>query len=78
MSTRVKLSFQEELMHEPIVAQLVRRFDIEPNIRKASIEAQEGWLVLDLDGTREAVDGAVSWLEEIGVKVERLGDALDS
>ncbi len=78
MSTRVRLTFPEELVREPIVAQLVRRFDVEPNIRKASIEAHEGWLVCELDGAPAAVDGAVAWLEEIGVRVDRLGDVVES
>ena len=50
MSTRVRLTFPEELVREPIVAQLVRRFDVEPNIRRASVEAHEGWLICELDG----------------------------
>ena len=50
MSTRVRLTFPEELVREPVVAQLVRRFDVEPNIRRASVEAHEGWVICELDG----------------------------
>jgi ABC-type methionine transport system ATPase subunit len=75
MSTSVRLTFPEELRHEPVVAQLVRRFDVEPNIRGANVEAGQSWLICDLDGTHEAVEGAVAWLEEIGVVVDRLGEA---
>ncbi len=78
MSTRVRLTFPEELVREPIVAQLVRRFDIEPNIRRASVEAHEGWVICELDGAPAAVEGAVAWLEEIGVSVDRLGDVVES
>jgi ABC-type methionine transport system ATPase subunit len=78
MSTRVRLTFPEELVREPIVVQLVRRFDVEPNIRRANVEAHEGWLICELDGTPEAVEGAVAWLEEIGVRVDRLGDVVES
>jgi len=78
MSTRVRLTFPEELVREPIVAQLVRRFDVEPNIRRASVEAHEGWIICELDGAPAAVDGAVAWLEEIGVSVDRLGDVVES
>ena len=59
------------------MAQLVRRFDVEPNIRKASVEAHEGWIVCELDGAPAAIEGAVAWLEEIGVSVDRLGDVLE-
>jgi L-aspartate semialdehyde sulfurtransferase ferredoxin len=78
LSVRVRLTFPEELMREPIVAQLVRRFDVEPNIRRAAVDANEGWMVCELDGEAAAVEGAVAWLEEIGVGVDRLGDATDS
>ena len=78
MKTRVRLTFPEELVREPIVAQLVRRFDVEPNIRRASVETHEGWVVCELDGPAEAVEGAVSWLEELGVSVDRLGDVVES
>jgi ABC-type methionine transport system ATPase subunit len=78
MSTRVRLTFPEELVREPVVAQLVRRFDVEPNIRRASVEAHEGWIICELDGDQVAIEGAVAWLEEIGVRVDRLGDVLES
>jgi len=78
MSTRVRLTFPEELVREPIIAQLVRRFDVEPNIRRASVEANEGWLVCELDGAPGAIEGAVAWLEEVGVSVDRLGDLMES
>jgi len=78
MSTRVRLTFPEELVREPIVAQLVRRFDVEPNIRRASVDAHEGWVICELDGAPAAIEGAVAWLEEIGVSVDRLGDVVES
>lgn len=78
MSTRVRLTFPEELVRQPIVAQLVRRFDVEPNIRRASVDSHQGWVVCELDGAPKAVEGAVAWLEELGVSVDRLGDVVES
>ena len=75
---RVKLFFPETLIREPIVAQLVRSFDITPNIRRASIEEDMGWMSLDLEGDPAAVRRAVAWLHEIGVEVDQLGDVLES
>jgi ABC-type methionine transport system ATPase subunit len=77
MSARVRLTFPEELVREPILAQLVRRFDVEPNIRRASVEAHQGWVVCELDGATEAVEGALAWLEKIGVSVDHLGDVVE-
>ena len=75
---RVKLFFPEALIREPIIARLVRQHDITPNIRRASIEEDIGWMVLDLDGEAGAVRDAVAWLSEIGVEVDQLGDVLES
>lgn len=77
MSARVRLTFPDQLVHEPVVAQLVRRFDVEPNIRRANVEAHEGWIICELDGDPAAVEGAVAWLEEIGVSVDLLGDVVE-
>lgn len=75
---RVKLYFPEALIREPIVARLVRQYDITPNIRRASIEEDIGWMVLDLDGEPSAIRAAIAWLDEIGVEVDQLGDLLES
>ena len=75
---RVKLVFPEALIREPIVARLVRLHDITPNIRRANIEEDIGWMVLDLDGEPANVDAAVAWLHDTGVEVDLLGDLLES
>jgi ABC-type methionine transport system ATPase subunit len=75
---RVKLFFPDALIREPIVARLVRLYDITPNIRRASIEDDIGWMVLDLDGDPANVEAAVAWLREVGVEVDQLGDVLES
>jgi len=75
---RVKLIFPEGLIREPIMARLVRDHDVTPNIRRASIEEDMGWMSLDLEGDPAAVRGAVAWLHEIGVEVDQLGDVLES
>ena len=77
MNERVRLTFPEELVREPVVAQLVRRFDVEPNIRRASVETHQGWIICELAGEPSAIEGAVAWLSEIGVSVDRLGDVLE-
>jgi ABC-type methionine transport system ATPase subunit len=77
-SVRVRLVFPEELVREPVLARLTRTFDVEPNIRRASVEAESGWIVCELTGQPAVIDEAVSWLEATGVRVERLGDVVES
>ncbi|MBW3651761.1 MAG: NIL domain-containing protein, partial [Actinobacteria bacterium] len=47
-SARVKMTFPEHLIKQPVIARLVREFDVMPNIRQAKIEEKVGWVVLEL------------------------------
>ena len=55
-SDRVRLfvSFPEELVDRPMIYEIVKEFDVVPNIRRASIEAHEGWVILELVGPDDA------------------------
>ena len=49
-----------------------------PNIRKADVSDQGGWIICELDGEPGAVDGALAWLRTEGVRVDLLGDVVES
>ena len=75
---RVKLTFPEQLIKQPLMGRLVREFDVLPNLRRANIEDDVGWIVCELAGERESVEKALSWLVDAGVAVDRLGDVVES
>ena len=76
---RVKITFPEQLITQPILARMVREFDdVLPNIRRASVEEDMGWIICELDGPHDMVEEAIAWLIEQGVQVDRLGDVLES
>jgi len=77
MSVRVRLVFPEELVREPILARLVRTYDVEPNIRHAAVDSSSGWIVCELAGSPAAIEQSVAWLESTGVRVELLGDVVE-
>ncbi|HEX6475854.1 MAG TPA: NIL domain-containing protein [Acidimicrobiales bacterium] len=77
-SAKIKLTFPEQLITQPIVARLARERDVLPNIRRASVEGNVGWIVCELSGEAAAIDGAISWLREGGVQVDLLGDVVES
>lgn len=77
MSARVRLTFPAELVREPVIGQLVRRFDILPNIRRADVSDDVGWIVCELDGDDARVAEAVAWMREIGVSVDLLENPLE-
>ncbi len=74
---RVKLTFPESEVRRPVLATLVRRFDVEPNIRRADVEEDRGWILCELDGAAAQVDSALDWLRTEGIRVDLLGDVLE-
>jgi ABC-type methionine transport system ATPase subunit len=78
VNLRVKLTFPEHLIKQPLLGRLVREFDVLPNIRRANVEEKMGWIICELAGEDDAVESAVKWLEDAGVQVDRLGDVVES
>jgi len=66
---RVYLTFPKELVKEPIVCLLAKKFDILFTIRGSTVTSEMGLMALEIDGERE-VDRAIQWLKEKGMIVE--------
>jgi hypothetical protein len=60
------------LLSEPVVHALGSRFGLVTNITRAHVEENGGWMILDIDGSDEAIAEAVGWLADRGVRVERI------
>ena len=71
-SQRVKLTFPESLIREPIISTMARRFDVVTNIRRADVRETTGWVVLEMIGTEDDLEDARAYLDEIGVRVDDL------
>jgi len=78
IEVRVKLTFPEDLVREPFLARLARDHGVEPNIRRADVSEHEGWIVCELAGEPAKVEGALAWLRLEGVRVDLLGDVVES
>ena len=74
---RVRLTFPEHLIKEPVIARMVKEFDVMANIRRAKVEDSFGWILCELDGDHESIDGAVQWMRELGVEVDLPGDVVE-
>ncbi len=67
------LRFPREIVNEPIVVNLVKKFDLSFNILKATIyPRKEGMVVMELSGDRKNYNSGVKYLRDTGVKVERI------
>jgi ABC-type methionine transport system ATPase subunit len=77
VSVRVKLTFPESDVRRPVLATMVRRFDVEPNIRRADVEEHRGWIVCEVEGEAAQVEAALDWVRGEGISVDLLGDVLE-
>jgi ABC-type methionine transport system ATPase subunit len=75
---RVRLTFPESLVREPILARLALDHGVMASIRRANVEERSGWIICELTGPAGSLDGAIGWLTEIGVQVDWLGDPVES
>ena len=75
---RLFVSFPEDLVDRPMIYEVVKRFDVVPNIRRANVEAHSGWVILELTGAQEQLEGAIAYLEEVGCTVNTMeGDVIE-
>ncbi len=73
VSKRIVLRFPPRLVDQPIVSNLVRKFDLEFNILKAYVTPkEEGLLVLELRGEEKAYEEGAAYLRELGVSFQPL------
>ncbi len=69
---RIKLIYPPSLVDEPILYQLVRKYDLVTNLHRADVNAQGGVLELDLRGEGPVIDQALDWVRQLGIQVEEM------
>lgn len=74
ISRKVVLHFPKRLVDRPIVSRLVKDYNLDFNILKASVTQQEeGLLVMELTGMAEDYDRGIKYLTDAGVRIQSLG-----
>ena len=75
---RVKFTFPQELIKEPVIYKLGVDFGIVTNIRRADIRDDMGWVVLELEGESEVVEDGLERVTSTGVRVDPIaGDIIE-
>jgi hypothetical protein len=67
---RYYLSYPRTLIREPILYQLVKKFDLVFNIRGASVSEEMGLVAVEFEGTSEQIERAIEWMRQTGLTVE--------
>lgn len=78
MKIRVKLTFPQHLIKEPVLFTMAKKYDVMPNIRRARVTETVGEMVLELEGEEENLNAGIQSLRDQGVVVEYVeGDVIE-
>jgi ABC-type methionine transport system ATPase subunit len=78
MKVRVKLTFPQHLIKEPVLFTMAKKYDVMPNIRRARVTDTVGEMVLELEGEEENLNKGLQSLRDQGVEVEYVeGDIIE-
>jgi hypothetical protein len=73
---RVKFTFPQEQIKEPVIWQLGRDFNVITNIRRADITSEVAWTILELEGEQADIDRGVQWVMDRGIRVDPVEDSI--
>jgi ABC-type methionine transport system ATPase subunit len=77
-SKRVRFTFPENLITEPIIWQIGHEFKIVTNIRMADVDENVGWVILELTGDESEIERSIEWAQNKGVRVDPItGDVIE-
>jgi len=69
---RVRLTYPKSLLHEPLLYQLIRDYDVITNILQANVGIESGWLIVSIRGEEAAITRGLEWMASQGVTIDRL------
>lgn len=73
-SVRLNLTFPTKRTNEPVLADVVKKFKVSVDIRRAQVtENVGGYIMLEMTGTDEAIDESVAYMKAVGVGVGFIG-----
>ena len=77
VSKRIVLHFPKRLVDRSIVCRLVKEYNLNFNILKASITPDdEGLMVLELKGKQDDFDNGIEYLSKTGLRIEPLSQSV--
>ena len=75
---RVRLTYLDHMIRQPVIYQMGKDFEVVTNIRRADIQENIAWVILELEGNETEIDNALEWVRSLGVRVDpALGDLIE-
>ena len=69
-SVDVKIVANPSTIAQPWIWRLSRDFELQVNIKKANIDTDFGWALVELSGPVEEIQRATAWLMTTGMHIE--------
>lgn len=77
-SMKIHLIFPEDLVKEPVIYNLGKKYEIVTNIRRANVDSKTGWVDLEIDGEEDNIKEGIKYLESLGIDVNLIeGDIVE-
>ena len=70
---RVRFTFPQDMVKQPIIYQLGKDFGIITNIRRAEVTDNMGWVILEINGEEDILDEGLKWAASTGVRIDPIG-----
>lgn len=70
----VTLTFNEEIVAQPIIYNLGQQFKVATNIRQANVTEDGGWIEVELEGEKQNIEDGITWAISKGVRVDETAE----
>jgi len=67
---KVHLTYPPHLKDQPLIYELIKKFDVVVNILEANVTPQEGWLLVAVRGEEQFVKEGLEWMSAQGIEVK--------
>jgi L-aspartate semialdehyde sulfurtransferase ferredoxin len=67
---RVKFTYPAGLVTEPVVYMLATQYHLMTNIRRADVQQDRGWVILELEGEEADLEHGLDAVQRMGVRVD--------
>ncbi|MBK8978007.1 MAG: NIL domain-containing protein [Planctomycetes bacterium] len=65
----IHFEFEHDLVRQPLVYQVMRKFEVVINIRAAQVREDGGFMALELEGDAEEIERVLTFLRDQGATV---------
>ncbi|HEV7213967.1 MAG TPA: NIL domain-containing protein [Chloroflexota bacterium] len=67
---RVKFTYPAALVTEPVIYMLATQYHLMTNIRRADVRQDQGWVILELEGSEADLERGIDAVKRMGVRVD--------